>query len=72
MKTLVIHPKDSSTDFLCPIYKDFKNKEVIRGGISKKDLLPIVHEHERIIMLGHGGSVMVSAKEKYWDKFKNI
>ena len=37
MQTLIIHPEDKSTDFLCPIYESIKNKEVIRGGISKKN-----------------------------------
>jgi hypothetical protein len=54
MNTLIIHPSDPSTDFLCPIYKSIKNKEVIRGGITKQELLKAVHSHERIMMLGHG------------------
>ena len=54
MKTLVIHPADQSTDFLCPIYKDIENKTVIKGGISKKELLKEVKSHDRIMMLGHG------------------
>lgn len=54
MRTLIIHPADKSTDFLCPIYEDIKNKKVIRGGISKKELLKAVHSHQRIMMMGHG------------------
>ena len=38
MKTLVIHPEDSSTDFLCPIYETIQRKIVIRKGYSKKEI----------------------------------
>jgi len=54
MKTLIIHPEDQSTDFLCPIYESIKNKEVIRGGISKKELHKSVESNNRIMMMGHG------------------
>ena len=54
METLIIHPEDKSTDFLCPIYEGIKGKSVIRGGISKKELLKAVKLHQRIIRLGHG------------------
>lgn len=53
MKTLVIHPKDTTTDFLSDIYKD-KDWTVITEKISKSQLkIEIIH-HDRIIMLGHG------------------
>lgn len=54
MKTLIIHPEDQSTDFLCPIYKSIKNKCVIRGGITKKELLKVANSHPRIMIMGHG------------------
>lgn len=54
MQTLIIHPQDETTDFLCPIYEGIQNKEVIRGGCSKKELLKAVTTHHRIMMLGHG------------------
>jgi hypothetical protein len=54
MQTLVIHPQDETTDFLCPIYEGIKDKKVIRGGISKKELLKAVTSNNRIMMLGHG------------------
>lgn len=54
MSTLIIHPKDHSTDFLKPIYAPIKDKTVIRGGIRKTDLMKLIEDHERIIMLGHG------------------
>lgn len=53
MKTLVIHPKDTSTDFLCDIYSD-KGWDVITSGFSKKLLKQQIKSHDRIIMLGHG------------------
>ena len=54
MKTLVIHPEDSSTDFLCPIYQTIKDKTVIRKGFSKEEVAEQIKVHNRIIMLGHG------------------
>jgi hypothetical protein len=54
MKTLIIHPKDSTTDFLSPIYSPLKDKTVIKGGIPKSDLVELIMSHDRILMLGHG------------------
>lgn len=51
MNTIVIHPEDSSTDFLKPIYAD-KNWFVV-----KEDFLgftALLQRAERIVMLGHG------------------
>jgi len=53
-KTLVIHPDDRSTDFLEGIYKDINKITVIRGGVSKKELIELIENHDRIIMCGHG------------------
>jgi len=53
MKTLVIHPKDTSTDFLSTIYSD-KDWTVINTNTSKKFLKEQIKSHDRIIMLGHG------------------
>ncbi len=53
MKTLVIHPKDSTTDFLKEIYIN-KNWTVIDTNTSKKILTNQIKTHDRIIMLGHG------------------
>jgi hypothetical protein len=60
MKTLVIHPKDSSTDFLTPIYMnlksfpDFDDVTIIRGGMSKDEVDEQIKQHDRIMMMGHG------------------
>jgi hypothetical protein len=53
-RVLVIHPKDRSTDFLCPIYAPVKNKTVIRESISKDLLIDYIKQHDRIMMMGHG------------------
>ena len=54
MKTLVIHPEDSSTDFLCPIYETIQYKTVIRKGYSKKEIAEQIQIYDRVVMLGHG------------------
>ncbi len=54
MKTLVIHPKDRSTEFLKPIYEKIVNKTVVDGGLSYKEVNDLIKEHDRVIMLGHG------------------
>ena len=53
MKTLVIHPKDSTTDFLSEIYRE-KDWTIINTNISKKVLKEQIKTHDRIVMLGHG------------------
>jgi hypothetical protein len=53
MKTLVIHPDDTSTDFLKVIYDD-KDWNVITSHKSKSQLKDLIQEHDRIVMLGHG------------------
>lgn len=54
MKTLVIHPKDSSTTFLDIVYTPIENKTVIDGGVSKDELIELIRSHDRIMMMGHG------------------
>lgn len=56
MKTLIIHPQDSSTDFLKPIYANIKRKTVLSKNVSRNKLLAMVRLHDTIIMLGHGTS----------------
>ncbi len=53
MKTLVIHPKDSSTDFLAEIYKE-KDWTLISKNCSNSFLREQIKAHDRIVMLGHG------------------
>lgn len=54
MKTLIIHPKDSSTSFLDIVYNPIPNKTVITGGVSKRQLYRLIEKHDRIMMMGHG------------------
>ena len=54
MKTLIVHPKDTSTTFLDIVYAPIENKTVITGGISKTELMMLIQEHDRIMMMGHG------------------
>ena len=53
IKTLVVHPKDASTDFLKPIYEGISNKTVISKG-NKLKVMDLIEAHDRILMMGHG------------------
>jgi hypothetical protein len=57
MNTLVIHPKDKSTQFLDIVYKNIPNKTVITGGVTKEEVKKLIEEHDRVIMCGHGAPV---------------
>jgi hypothetical protein len=54
MKTLIIHPEDSSTDFLCPIYRNIKGSTVLRKNVSPDILVKEIRRHDQILMMGHG------------------
>lgn len=54
MKNLIIHPKDSTTEFLSSIYANLNDKTVVTDGITKSELKVLIEIHDRIIMLGHG------------------
>lgn len=54
MKTLIIHPEDSSTSFLDIVYEPIVNKTVITGGVSKSQVQQLIREHDRVMMMGHG------------------
>ena len=54
MKTLIIHPKDKSTQFLDIVYETIPNKTVITGGITKDEVRKLIEEHDRVMMCGHG------------------
>jgi hypothetical protein len=57
MKTLIIHPKDRSTQFLDIVYKNIPNKTIITGGVTKEELKKLIEEHDRVMMCGHGAPV---------------
>jgi hypothetical protein len=54
MKTLVIHPQDPTTDFLKPIYQALPDTTVVTGGVFKDEIIDLIMQHDRVIMLGHG------------------
>jgi hypothetical protein len=54
MRTLVIHPRDPSTEFLKNVYKNLSDITLIRGDVSRGEIICTLQEHDRIIMLGHG------------------
>jgi len=51
--TLVIHPKDTTTDFLKPIYENIPNATILTEGL-KSDVIKLIKEHDRVFMMGHG------------------
>lgn len=52
-KTLIIHPSDSSTDFLKPIYAKILDATIITSG-NRGQVNEETMKHDRIIMMGHG------------------
>lgn len=68
MKTLVIHPKDSSTDFLSVIYSDFSsdnNWTIITDNVSTSILKKEIRSNDRIIFLGHGTELGLLGYNRY-------
>lgn len=55
MKTLVVHPQDSTTTFLRSLYDDLPNKTVITGGITISQLQKHIstHHYSQVILCGH-------------------
>jgi len=54
--TIVIHPTDISTEFLMPIYGNIPKEEltVVKGGVSKNELIELIKKHDTVLCLGHG------------------
>lgn len=52
--TLVIHPKDASTDFLARIYKDKDWTSIRSWPQDSASLKRFINCYDRIIMMGHG------------------
>ena len=52
MKSLIIHPEDSSTTFLEPVYSTVIDKTIIKGGITRAVLMELISSHDRIMMMG--------------------
>lgn len=55
MKTLVIHPDDPTTSFLDVVYNE-TDWTTFHDNTGDKDdeLIELIKEHDRIIMMGHG------------------
>ena len=55
-KILVIHPQDSTTDFLKVIYQDIRNCKILSNEVDlrKSNVKKNIKESEFVIMLGHG------------------
>ena len=54
MKTIVIHPEDTSTDFLKEIYRGKPWDIVTDLSLSEQELLVTLATYDRIILMGHG------------------
>jgi len=67
MRHLIIHPKDTSTDFLKPIYASIHDKTIINGGVRKNELRKLIKNHDRVIMLGHGTPIGLLAVNQFLD-----
>ena len=54
--TLIIHPSDTSTDFLKPIYQSMPvdSYTLVDTNMDFNELNTLINLHDRIIMLGHG------------------
>lgn len=64
MKTLVIHIDDRTTDFLSKIYID-KGWKRINYKSSRKKLVNMIYNHDRIVMCGHGSPSGLFGKYGY-------
>lgn len=74
MKNLIIHPKDSTTDFLKEIYRDIDDCTVITDtSMSTNELLNEIEKHDRIIMLGHGSpNGLFNTHPRKWNRDEGI
>jgi hypothetical protein len=70
MKTLIIHPDDRTTDFLCGIYATLPEYTLVING-TKAHVNSLIDAHDRIIMCGHG-TPMGLLSVKQFDSFEYI
>lgn len=54
MSRVVIHPTDSSTDFLKPIYAGWDDTTVVTGGIGQDELKGKIEAADQVALMGHG------------------
>jgi hypothetical protein len=69
MNTLVIHPTDSTTTFLKPIYAGIENATIVNGCEDLQKLRDMVENHDQIIMLGHGAPKGLMARGQFGKRF---
>lgn len=69
MKTLVIHPKDGSTEFLKTTYRDIEDKTVINGDVSKYEIMKLIESHDRIMLMGHGSPLGLFSVGRFKNAF---
>lgn len=55
-KTLFIHIKDPTTDFLERIYKDAKACTIVRTMLPVDVMNNLIESHDQVVMMGHGSS----------------
>ena len=68
MKTLVIHPKDLTTDFLLSVYEGKDWTVISDPYVSSSVLKEAIEAHDRIVMLGHGaefGLIALTSEHNY-------
>ena len=56
MNNLIIHPKDSSTDFLKPIYQNVTGERIGQEETTPDAILNLIKKSDRVMMMGHGCS----------------
>ena len=67
-KTLIVHPKDNTTTFLNGVYANIADKTVVQSGVTKKELIELMKNHDRIMMMGHGSPEGLFAVGQFIDK----
>lgn len=65
MNILVIHPEDTSTNFLTDIYAPVAKKKVIREGVDKYAILKTIPSYDQVMMMGHGTAFGLLSLRKY-------
>lgn len=54
MRTLMVHPKDATTDFLKPIYESIPNMTLLNHIPNDRLFINQVSFHDRVVFMGHG------------------
>ena len=71
LNNLIIHPKDNSTTFLKPIYKQASNQNVIEQNSSPDELISQMTKNDRIMMMGHGSPKGLFSIKLFQDQWHN-